>query len=359
MLEGPRHLFILSEGLERTPGFNFLARLKAREAATIRSSTSSADNIGSLGAATPAWAPGAGRAVGGGRFAFDASPLPDVDELSRWLSASGVTVHYLDPSPLGKDLPTAQDRFAFEPGLRREEARNLQDAPQHFVDATGGLSRLAANDLGAAVEDFLDATTATYRLTMRLSGVDTKKTYAVKVSVKKSGVTALARSAFQPGAKKLQAPAVLEADARHARLAAAADERRPGAARTAKKPLPVAVLWKGLSTLPSKDPAKPFWKLEVKIPHEALAFKPEEDAMLASVQISVEASALDSPARDSFTDDWLLSYTGPEYKDVRDTEAVRGVTVQLAPGRWELKVSVHDALGDTFGSAALRVEATR
>lgn len=358
-LEGPRHLFILSEGLERLPGFNFLARLRAREAAVIKSSTSGADSVGSLGAATPAWAPGAGRSVGGGRFAFNASPLLEVDELSRWLAASGVTVHYLDPSPLGKDLPSAQDRYAFESGLRREEARNLQDAPQHFVDATGGLSRLTANDLGAALETFLEATSATYRLSVRLSGVDTKKTYSVKVSVKRSGVTALARSSFQPGAKKAQAPAALAADARHARLAAAADERRPGAARTAKKPIPVVLSWKGPSTLPSKDPAKPFWKLDVKIPHEALTFRPEEDSMLASVQISVEASALDGPAHDSFTDDWFLSYTGPEYKEARDTEAVRGVTLQLAPGRWELKVSVHDALGDAFGAATVRVEAAR
>jgi hypothetical protein len=194
---------------------------------------------------------------------------------------------------------------------------------------------------------------------MRLSGVDTKKTYAVKVSVKRSGVTALARSAFQPGAKKAQAPAVLAADARHARLAAAADERRPGAARTAKKPIPVVLSWKGLSTLPSNDPGKPFWKLDVKIPHEALTFRPEEDAMLASVQIAVEASALDGPLHDSFTDDWFLSYTGPEYREARDLEAVRSVTLQLPPGRWELKVSVHDALGDAFGAATARVEAAR
>ena len=146
---------------------------------------------------------------------------------------------------------------------------------------------------------------------------------------------------------------------RSATLAARADERRPGVARVAKKPLPVVVEWKGLSTLRSNDPLKPFWKLDVKIPHEALTFRPEEDALLASVQISVEAAALDSPLKDSFTDDWVLSYSGPEYKEVRDREAVRTVTLQLPPGRWELKVAVHDSLGDAFGAATVRIEASR
>jgi hypothetical protein len=359
-LEGPRHLFILSEGVERVPGFNFLSRLKAEEDARLKSSTAAGGGAaGRLGAGTPPWAPGAARSVGGGRFAFSSSPLLEVDELARWLAISGVIVHYLDPSPLGRDLPAAQDRFAFESGQRREEAKNLQETPLRYASDTGGLTRLSANDLGGALGDLLDATTATYRLGVRLSGVDTKKTYSVKVSVKRSGVTALARSAFQPGAKKAQVPAALAADARHARLAAAADERRAGTARTAKKPIPVSLSWKGLSALHSNDPAKPFWKLDVKIPHEALTFRPEEDAMLASVQIAVEAVALDGPLRDTFTDDWLLSYSGPEYKEARDREAVRTVTLQLPPGRWELKVSLHDALGDAFGAATVRVEASR
>ena len=194
---------------------------------------------------------------------------------------------------------------------------------------------------------------------MRLQGVDPKKTYSVKVSTRKAGVNVLARTAFKPAGAAPQVAAALSSDARHAGIAARADERRPGAARLAKKPLPVVLEWKGLSALHSNDPAKPFWKLDVKIPHEALTFRPEEDALLASVQIAVEAVALDGPLRDSFTDDWLLSYSGPEYKEARDRDAVRTVTLQLPPGRWELKVSVHDALGEAFGAAAVRVDASR
>lgn len=258
---------------------------------------------------------------------------------------------------MGRNLPSAEDRGSWEPGLRSDEHKNLQDAPLRLVDATGGLSRLSAGDLAPVLETFLDAASATYRLGVRLVGVDTKKTYSVKVAVKKSGVTALSRSAFRPGVKNAQVPVAVATGARRSSLAAAVDEKRPGAARLAKKPLPVTLEWKGRSALASKDPAKPFWKLEVKVPHEALAFRPEDDAMLASVQIVVEAVSLDGPLRDSTADDWFLSYTGPEYKEARDTAAVRAVTLQLPPGRWELKVSLHDALGDTYGTGVLRVDA--
>jgi hypothetical protein len=359
-LEGARHLFFISEGFERVPGFNFLAQLQAEEAAAGGpASTAGRALAGGRGFPAIPGAPGSGRDLGANRFAFDSGPLFEADDLARWLAASGVTVHFIDPGSLGRGLPTAEDKYAFNSTLRQEDAKNLQETPLRYASDTGGLSRVSTNDIGAALGDLLDATTATYRIGVRLQSVDAKKSYSVKVSVKKSGVTALARSAFQPGPKKAQAAATLAADAGRASLAAKVDERRPGAARLAKKPLPVVLDWKGRSTLSSKDPAKPFWRLDVKIPHEALTFRPEEDAMLASVQIAVEAVSLDGPLRDSFSDDWFLTYSGPEYKEARDHDAVRSVTLQLPPGRWELKVSVHDALGDAFGGATVRVEASR
>jgi hypothetical protein len=368
-LEGPRHLFFISEGFERVPGFNFLARLQAEEAARGGSASSSAGG----GALSPAGrgraggggfpvipgAPGSARDLGANRFAFDSGPLFEADDLARWLAASGVTVHFIDPGSLGRGLLSAEDRYAFNSTLRQEGAKNLQEMPLRYASDTGGLARLTTNDVSKALGDVLDATTATYRIGVRLQGVDPKKTYSVKVSTRKAGVNMLARSAFKPAGAAPQAAAALAAGAGRASLAARVDEGRSGAARLARKPLPVVLDWKGKSTLSSKDPAKPFWKLDVKIPHEALTFRPEEDAMLASVQIAVEAASLDGPLRDSFSDDWFLSYSGPEYKEARDHDAVRSVTLQLPPGRWELKVSVHDALGDAFGGATLRVEAGR
>jgi hypothetical protein len=179
----------------------------------------------------------------------------------------------------------------------------------------------------------------------------------VKVATRKAGVNMLARSAFRPTGTAPQAASALAADARRAGAAARSDDRRPGAARAAKKPLPVTLEWKGRATTASTDPTKPFWKLEVRVPHGELRFDTDADAFVASVKIAVEAAAVDGSVRDSAVDDWFLTYSGEEYKEVRDTAASRLVTLQLPPGRYDLKVSVNDALGGTFGQATLRVDA--
>ena len=367
-LDGPRHLFYVSEGFERVPGFNFLARLRTEEGASVRPAASggsipglpSGTSRGRTGAGTfptiPG-APGASQELGSGRFAFDPGALPEADDLARFLATSGVIVHFIDPGSLGRGLPTAADRYAFNSTLRQDEARNLQDTPMRYVAETGGIARVAINDVGGALEGLLDATAATYRLGVRLTGVDPKKTYSVKVATRKAGVNMLARSGFKPAGPSAKSATALAEDARHAGIAAKADERRPGAARTAKKAIPLTLEWKGRASTPSPDPGKPFWKLDVRIPHEELTFETESDAFVASVKIVVEAAALDGPGRDSVSDDWFLSYASDEYKAVRDTPASRLVTLQLPPGRYDLTVSVNDALGGTFGQATLRVDA--
>ncbi|MGA7991958.1 MAG: hypothetical protein WCC53_11035, partial [Thermoanaerobaculia bacterium] len=364
-LEGPRHLFFVSEGFERVPGFNFLARLRAEESSRVRSSAGGAlspspfgrGRAGSGGFPAIPGMPGASQELGASRFAFDSGPLYEADDLARALATSGVIVHFIDPGSLGRGLPSAEDRFAFNSTLRQDEARNLQETPMRVVSETGGIARLSTNDMGGALEAILDATSATYRIGVRLAGVDPKKTYAVKVSTRKAGVNMLARSAFKPAGPAPRAVAALTEDARHAGVTARADERRPGAARTAKKAIPLALEWKGRATTTSPDPARPFWRLEIRIPHEELRFETESDAFVASVKIAVEAAAVDGPVRDTTADDWFLSYSSDEYKDVRDSAASRLVTLQLPPGRYDLRVSVNDALGGTYGQATLRVDA--
>jgi len=366
-LDGPRHMFYVSEGFEKVPGFNFLARLRAEESARVKPAASSAGSFapptggrgGLPGSAFPAvpGVPGATQALGSGRFVFDPSPLFEADDLARWLSTSGVIVHFLDPGSLGRELPTAADRYAFSSTLRKDEARNLQETPMRYVSETGGLSRLTTNDVAGALENLVDAASATYRIGVRLQGVDPKKTYSVRVGTRKAGVNMLARSAFKPAAGKTNAAASLTEDARRAGVASRADERRPGAARTAKKPLAVTLEWKGRASTPSPDPLKPFWKLEVRIPHEELKFDTDSDAFVASVKIAVNATAVEGAAHDTTTDDWFLTYSGDEYKEVRDTPAARLVTLQLPPGRYDVTVSVNDALAGTYGQATLRVDA--
>ena len=80
-LEGPRHLFYMSEGFERVPGFNFLALLQAEESSRVRSGGSSA---GGFSAPSPA---GRGRAGSGG---FPA--IPGAPGSSRYCSARPTTL---------------------------------------------------------------------------------------------------------------------------------------------------------------------------------------------------------------------------------------------------------------------------
>jgi hypothetical protein len=361
-IEGPRHLILMSEGFERIPGFDFLARLRAEQGVRVRTASAAGPPAGFTGRGRildpPAWpgAPGAA-SVGGGSYAFDSSPLTEVDDLAKWFASSGVIVHFMDPGGLGRDQPSASDTYAFESKLRADDLRNLQETPLRYAADTGGLSRTATNDAGATLAEFLDAASATYRIGVRLTGVDPKATYSVKVATRKAGVNMHARSAFRPAGPASQGASALAADARRIGVEARAGERRPGAARAAKKPIPLTLEWKGRASTASPDPARPFWKLEVRIPHEELRFETESDAFVASVKIAVEAAAVDGPARDSTTDDWFLSYSGEEYKEVRDTAASRLVTLQLPPGRYDLSVSVNDALGGTSGQATLRVDA--
>ncbi|HQQ78518.1 MAG TPA: hypothetical protein PLB01_14280, partial [Thermoanaerobaculia bacterium] len=224
-LDGPRHLFYVSEGFERVPGFNFLARLRAEETASVRPVASggsvqglpSGPSRGRTGVGsfpTIPGAPGASQELGAGRFVFDPSALPEADDLARFLATSGVIVHFIDPGSLGRGLPSAADRYAFNASLRQDEARNLQDTPMRYVQETGGIARVSTNDMTAALEGLLDATAATYRLGVRLSGVDPKKTYSVRVATRKAGVNMLARSAFKPAGPSPKAAAALAEDAR-------------------------------------------------------------------------------------------------------------------------------------------------
>jgi hypothetical protein len=350
-LEGSRHLVYVSQGIERVPGLNVVTRLQAARASSRNP----------FGAGTALAVPGQVPRTEASRLGFVPMPLVDLDELRNGLAASGITFHFLDAMPLGADLATAEDRYASSAGQRTNERRALEDSALRMVDATGGISRLTPGDLKASFDTFLDAAASTYRMGVRLTDVDTRRTYKVSVTVKKGGVTARARSAYRPKGNAAVAAlaSTLAGEAGSARLKAAADSKRPGALRLAKKPLTVSVAWKRKSTMSSKEPGKAFYRLEVAVPHDELRFNPEEDSMVASVRIVVEAKGLEGSFSETFTDDLFVSFSGPEYKEARGTNATRTVTLLLPPGRYELNVTVNDALEGSFGSATQRVEAEK
>ena len=223
------------------PGFNFLARLKAEESANVR-----APGRLLVGGRFGQPSPSRGRS---GTGAFPAVPgMPgSSQELGRTASPStgarcsrprksragsrppASSWLTYDLGSLGRGLPSAEDKYSFSSGLRQEDAKNLQETPMRYVDTTGGLSRLSTNDVSGALEGILDATSATYRIGVRLQGVDPKKTYSVKVATRKAGVNMLARSAFKASGPSPKAVASLGRGA--ARRRHGAGGRRPAGGR--------------------------------------------------------------------------------------------------------------------------------
>jgi hypothetical protein len=353
-LDGRKTLVFVSRGFERSPGQNFLARVDvAVKAANV---TRAAGGIPPPFVDAKPNLPGSLVTSSGGVMA---TRLSQVDDFERWLAASGITLHFLDPY-FGSDAPTAEtssgDRWRDVPA----ERLNLQDSPVRFADATGGLVRPGAGDMAGAVSTFLSASSGAYRLAVRMTDVDPRRSYKVVVKVKRNGLKAYSRSAYQPKVPQAQLASQVGAAAREAdrgRLRSAADERRPGAGRQVLKPIVVTLNWKGKSPTTTLASGQVFYKLDVSVPYDDLKFLPEEDSMVASTRISVKADSADGKGGDTFADDFFISMTGAEYSAASGRNAVKTLTLPLAAGRWDLTVTVTDLLESRSGVTRTRVTA--
>jgi len=354
-LDGRKTLVFVSRGFERTPGQNFLARVDV--AVRADGATRAAGGIPPAFVDAKPNLPGAWTTSSGG---VTAVRLSQVEDFERWLAASGITLHFLDPY-FGSDAPTAEtssgDRFRDTPA----ERMNLQDSPARFAEVTGGLVRPGAGDFAGSVSTFLSASSGAYRLAVRMTDVDPRRSYKVVVNVKKNGLKAYFRSAYQPKVPGAQQAAQVGAAAREAdrgKLRSAADDRRPGAGRQVLKPIGVTLNWKGKSPTTTVASGEVFYKLDVLVPNDDLKFLPEEDAMVASTRISVKADSADGKGSETFTDDLFLSMTGAEYAAASGQSSVKTMTLPLGPGRWDLTVTVTDLLESRSGVTRTRVTAT-
>ncbi|MGE5347486.1 MAG: hypothetical protein ACM3JH_16150 [Acidithiobacillales bacterium] len=342
-LDGRKALVLVSRGFERAPGFNFLNAVEV----AVKGIT----QPGAVGIQPRAAMPGL---PGSTLQRVSAVPLPEYDDFVRWIAASGITLHFLDPSSatdvVGADVSSSQ---RFRP--LADERRNLEDSGANLAAVTGGMARFEPGALAPALATFLDASSGTYRLGIRMTDVDPRRSYKVSVSVKRSGVRALARSAYRPKLPGSSGPAAV-AEADRQRIRSGADERRPGAARRVAKPIGLAVAWKGKSSaLPGGG--KNLYKLDVLIPYDDLQFLPEEDSMVASARIAVVAESAEGKGRERFSEDLFLSMTGKEYSDAAGAQATKTLTLTLLPGRWHLSVSVTDLLESRSGVARATVVA--
>ncbi|MFI5180505.1 MAG: hypothetical protein ACHQPI_03855 [Thermoanaerobaculia bacterium] len=344
LLDGRRVLVFVSRGFERTPGFNLIQAAQIAQQSTVR------------GGAPPA--PGTVAALPGmpgtGAGGVSAMPLTEYDDLVKWLAGTGVTLHFLDPSR-GTDLPTAEQGPSERYRPLSNERFNLQDSGTNLATATGGLSRLQPGNLATALATFLDASSGAYRLGVRMTDVDPRRSYKVEVRIHKSGVRALARSAYQPKIPGTSTVAAV-AQADRQKLRTSTDERRPGAARLAPKTIDVAIEWRGKSPAPPIE-GKNVYKLEVRIPVDDLKFLAEEDGLVASTRLSVVADSAEGKGRESFSEDLFLAMTGKEYSAASGTRTSKTLTLTLTPGRWNLSVSVSDLLENRTGIARTTVVA--
>lgn len=338
LLDGPKTLVLVSRGFERYPGFNLLNAAQTASSAAM----TGAPMAGPRSAASLPGMPGSG--AGG----LSATLLTEYDDFVKWISASGITLHFLDPSR-ATDLPTAEQGPSERYRPLSGERRNLQDAGNDLASATGGIARFQPGDLRVSLTTFFDASAGAYRLGVRMADVDPRKSYKVEVRVVRKGVRVLARAAYRPKLPATAAPAtVLEAERQ--RLRSGADDRRPGAARRVARPIGLAVDWKGKSSaLPAEG--KSLYKLDVLIPYDDLKFLPEEDSMVASTRITVVAESAEGKGKESFSEDLFLSMTGKEYSEAAGTQASKTLTLMLLPGRWNLSVSATDLLESRSGVA--------
>lgn len=343
-LEGRRVLVFVSRGFERSPGFNLLQAAQVAAQSFTRGG-------GPPDLRTSAALPGM---PGSGAGGLAATPLPEYDDFAKWLAASGITLHFLDPSR-ATDLPTAEQGRGERYRPLGSERTNLEESGTNLASTTGGLSRLQPGDLGRSLSTFLDASAGAYRLGVRMTDVDPRRSYKVDVRVRRSGVRALARSAYRPKVPGMSAAAAVAAADRQ-RLRSGVDEKRLGAAQQIARPIAVVVAWKGKSPAPPVD-GKNLYKLDVLIPYDDLKFLPEEDALVSSTRISVVADSAEGKGRESFSEDLFLSMTGKEFSAAAGTRAEKTLTLTLAPGRWSLSVSVTDLLETRTGIAHATVVA--
>ncbi len=344
LLDGRKTLIFVSRGFERYPGFNLL------QAASV-ASQSAMRRGGPPDLRTTTALPGM---PGAGVSGIQATQLIEYDDFARWLAGTGITFHFLDPSR-ATDLPTADQGRAERYRPLSNERQTLEETGTNLAATTGGLARLQSGDVAGSLATFLDASSGAYRLGVRMTDVDPRRSYKVDVRVKKSGVRVFSRSAYQPKVPGQRAEAAV-AEADRQRLRASTDLKRPGAARLVGKPIEVTLEWRGKSPAPGID-GKNLYKLEVKIAVDDLKFLAEDDGLVASTRISVVADSAEGKGRESFSEDLFLAMTGKEYSAASGTQTSKTLTLTLAPGKWSLSVSVADLLENRTGIARTTVVA--
>jgi len=204
------------------------------------------------------------------------------------------------------------------------------------------------------VTTLLDASSGAYRLGVRMTDVDPRRSYKVDVRVKRPGARALARTAYRPKPPaSTAATAVASADRQ--RLRSGLDEKRSGAARQIAKPIAVALAWKGKSPARASTGRTSTSSTSGSLRRSPVPARGGRHGRLDPDRR--RGGLRRGEGRDAFTEDLFLTMSGAEYSAAAGSEAVRTLTLTLPPGKWNLSVAVTDLLETHTGIARATVVA--
>lgn len=345
---GRRNVIFLGEGIERVPGQNFVELLRvARDTGCGRSlpSLGSSASPRSLSLSTPSGMP--------------VTPLTDLTDLEKWLAASGVTIHFVNPIR-GGDFASAESPSYEANRNFSGERRSLEDGVGPLVAATGGFFKSAGGEIGPRLATVLDAAQATYRIGVRLQNVRVDQPYKVAVSVKRKGLTVRHQSSFVPKAPQKSVSDAQVKAAERALAQARQDESRPGPARLALPPIGLTVAWKGKVHPDERKSGRNIYRVEVSVRYGDLKFLAQEDAMIANLRLTLKAEGTGTTTGGDEADlDVSPTFTGEEYRTARDQNLVRALLLSLPPGTYRLTATVADLAEERTGLARTEVIAEK
>lgn len=336
-LEGRKQIVLLSEGFERNPGVNFLNFL-ASARAKKKSFLTGGDGFASLPPTVTQ---------------LQAGSLNGLESFEAWIAASGISLHFVNPVQR-MEVPTAEHRGAELVRNGSAEKFAFEEVPSRLAERTGGLEALTIGGLAP----LLATVRSTYRVGVRLQGVEIGKPYKVSVTSKRKGVTVHHQSAFlkAPGSKSVAATEVAQAD--RALADTRRDDKREGAIRLTGPPIPLKIEWKGKARADAKHPGRSFYRAELVVPYADLKFVVAGDGLIANARLSLTAIGIGgTTGEDESTLDESPSFTGEEYRGALDRSLSRQVLLSLAPGKYRLSASVSDQIEGRSGAAQLDVVA--
>jgi VWFA-related protein len=264
------------------------------------------------------------------------------DRMLRALGVANLTVHTIDPTGLESLSIKAEDprRAVVTPSIVGDRAANLrrQGNLQSLAAETGGRAVVNANEPQSAIASILDESSVYYSLGFRPRDPDAPGRYhEISVRVNRRDASIHARKGYYAGGRP--APA----------LAFDAGDAPPALSEAIAGSWPVSDLPITIALSPFADPGspRPFAAIAIKT-HREVGAKPDS-------AVNVIAAAFDENGKSvNFHHQALDLGAALDASGAREYEILS--RLPLDPGRYEIRIGVHDAASDRIGTAHAYVD---